>query len=1385
DPQVLDKIKAAAPELAAIIIEPIQPNAPHRQHRALFHAIREITQANEVAMIFDEMITGFRVAPRGAQQWFEVEVDLIAYGKIISGGLPMAAVAGKARFMDAFDGGQWTYGDDSYPEAGVTFFGGTFVKHPLSLAAAYAALKAIEEGGQAMYDQLNLKTAHFAERLKTLFVQKRVPLQLLSTASVIAIKIVDKHPLSRLFFYYLRLKGIHIKEKAALLSTAHTAADLERTYQAMEESIDAMLEAGFFLPLPAGTSVENIIVYPPGLKNGWDTSEAAPPVHEKKNIPLTEGQKEVWIEQRLGDEAAAAYNLSSNIRLQGALNVAHLQLALQQLVDRHEALRTVFDQDQPVQHIRSEWTMDFPVIDLSNYPAAEQQQQLAQLCEEEAIQPLPIFTGPPFRACIVKISGREHHLLMTAHHGIADGWSCGVLVRDLSQLYTAILRQTAVDLPHPKQISAYALEHDAERLGEERMAARDYWVNQFADNIPVLELPTDRSRPPLKTYAAQCEKISIDADLFHAIKTLAAEEGSTLFVLLYAAFQTFLHRLSGQDDFVLGLVAAGQSIAGNEHLVTHGVSLLPLRMRLEPTQPFSDHLKAVRGQILDAFEHQNYTLGALVKALNLPRDLSRQPIMSVLFNMDSPIGTLVFDALEVEQSAIPRKYETFDIFINIKPTRTGLEVEWTYNIDLFDRATIQRRLLEFKTLLHSMVDNVQTPLARLHILPAIERRLILEEWNDTKTPYQDDICIHELFAEQATRTPDDIAVECDDRQLTYRTLEEAANRLAHLLVERGVKRGDFVAIYLDRSVDLVTGLLAILKAGGIYVPLDPANPRERLEVIIEDAASEILLTQQKMLDDLPTTAKSIIVLEAEEERLAQLPTTAPVLEQDSRDMAYVIYTSGSTGRPKGIVIPHHAVIDHHFAMIAATGIDEKEVILSVASVSFDPSVQDFFLPLFIGARVVIATEAEKVDGFLLQERIDQSDITFLQATPATWRMLMMANWKGSPKLKMMSVGEALTNEFAQQLLQKGKCLWNAYGPSETTIYTTVKKIERRTLTEQTVKGYATIGFPINNVQVYILDAYQQIVPIGVVGELYVGGVGLAPNGYLKRPELNRTKFVADSFHPGETLYRSGDLGRFLPDGDIEFMGRVDHQVKVRGFRIELGEIESLLSQYPGIVENLVVVREDQPDNKRIVAYVILAAHRTLEPHAIKRYLKAKLPEYMVPSAFVAIEQFPLTSTLKIDRKRLPIPDYSRDDLEIGFLAPRTDTEKGLAQLWSELLGIQELGINDNFFELGGHSLIAVNMMARIEKQFDRKLPLSSLLENATIRRLAELLDQKTEPIQYNSLIAIKASGRKVPIYLVHGAGLHVLLFQTLADHMDAEQPIYALQARGLNGEATP
>ncbi len=1390
DPEVLDKITTHAHELAAVLIEPIQPNNPIHQPHDLLKAIRKLTTEQDIALIFDEMITGFRVGLRGAQGWYDIEADIVCYGKIISGGLPMAAVAGKAKYLDVFDGGMWQFGDDSVPEVGVTFFGGTFVRHPLSLATAYAALSEIKRQGQPMYDALNAKTARFAERIRDLFVAAKVPMKVLSTASIIAFKPTDNNPFTKLFFYYLQLNGIHIAEKAALLSVAHTQEDLDFTYSMIEDTIRSMQTADFFPITLREVADESQIIYPP-LSNSLSLSEQ---MLEKKNIPLTEGQKEIWIEQQINDAAAAAYNLSSDFVLSGKLNVEALEIALDQLVQRHEALRTVFNKDTATQQVFPELELKLIFHDFSKLPESQKKESLKKLKSEEVEIPLDLFGGPLCRFVLVCINEVKYHLLMTVHHGIADGWSCGILAHDLAALYTAVCQGRKADLPVAKQISAYAIEQAKHLQTESAKETENYWINEFKGEIPVLDLPTDWARPRIKTYACDLEKISLGEDLYRDLKQTAAANGTTFFFLMYTAFHTYLHRLTGQEDLVLGLVAAGQTISENQNLVTHGVNLLPVRVSAEKNTPFSQHLKNVRGKILDAFEYQNYTLGSLVKKLELVRDASRQPLISVLFNMDAEGKALQFADLEVVVQPIPRHYETFDMFINVKPIGDNCEFELIYNTDLFAQQTIKNRLAEFRTLLQSIVSSPSELIGKLGILPDTEKHILLNEWNDTFADFPDNVSLHHLIEQQTERTPDSIAVEYKNKKLSYRQLNNSVNNLAHYLLTQQVKKGDFVGVFTERSADLIIELLAVMKVGGIYVPLDPSNPQDRLKTIIEDAQAGVIISDSKMLNRLPHTDARIILYDQIQPELEQQSSKNPICDVLANDLVYVIYTSGSTGKPKGVVIPHYAVIDHHFAMAERIGISNKDTFFSVATVSFDPSVMDFFLPLMLGAKVIIAEQEAVTDAFLLKKRLEDCQPTLMQATPATWRMLLTTAWQAKPNLKILTGGEGLSEDLASALLSRSEAVWNIYGPTETTIWSTAKKVSAQ---HPYHTDYEAVGRPLNNVKIYILDEYLQPVPIGFAGEVYVGGVGVAPGGYFKRDELSQEKFIpfpehlrSDHVknHPlhSSNLYRTGDIARYLPTGDLEYLRRSDGQVKIRGFRIELGEIESAVSQLSSIAQAVVIVREDQKNNKTLAAYVILNKGYLLDTVSLKKQLSIRLPEYMIPTSFTEMQSFPLTATLKINRSQLPTPDFSVVNTAVEYLAPSTPLEMEITEIWCEVLNLTRIGVHDSFFDLGGHSLLAVSLMSRIEKKIGKRLPLSVLLENATIHSLSNLLeDEKKTKQTWNSLVPVRSTGTKEPIYIVHGAGLHVMLFRTLAEHIGDDRPVYALQAQGLSGEAEP
>ena len=1380
DPNVLQIIEENADDLAGIIIEPIQPNNPCFQPRELIHQIRDLTEKLDIAMIFDEMITGFRIAPGGAQEWYDVEVDLMAYGKIISGGLPMAALAGKAKYLNAFDGGQWEFGDDSTPPADVTFFGGTFVKHPLSLAASLAALTAIKEGGEKMYAKLNARAEKFARDFAALVDRTKAPLQILSTASIICIKPVDDNPFVPLFFNYCALKGVHIKSKALLLTLAHSDEDLNKTLTVFEEVIGEMQTAGFF-PITVQERVPDhkIISVPKQNK-----SRASAIEQEAITLPLTPGQKEVWIEQRLSDEAAAAYNLAGKIELKGSVDYKLLQDAVNYIVQRHAALRVRFDFETPTQTIAPKLDIPIAYMDFSDFTGEEQERKIEAVCQEESSLPFDLFKGPLIRFRLIKKSAAAFLLIMNTHHGVADGWSCGIVANELSQVYSALAKDKKPTLAPAKSYIEFIQEEAAFLSSEEYQENKQYWINIFKEKIPVLEFPQDAPRPVIKTYTAALEKIHLEEQLLQDLKAVAAKEGTTLFILLYNAFRIFISRLSGQDDFVLGLVAAAQTISGNENLVTHGVSLLPVRNTVDPGTTFSEDLKKTRDLVLDAFDHQRFTLGSLVQELNIKRDPSRQPIISFLFNMDAEGEALDFAGIPALVKPIQRKYETFDTFINVKSVGKGIDFEWIYNTDLFNEKTIRFRLKSFKELLFAIIENPQSPLNRMNLISAEEKSFIKLFESEKVNRDKRKTFLH-YFSKTLLQKTSETALQIGGSVLSYQELEEYSNRLAHRLAENGVAKGDHIGIYFERSMEMIIALLATWKVGGVYVPIDPVNPQARCQLLLEDVQADYLLTHIALGNRQPEGIWRTIWLDGPKADWKEAPSDNISVELDGNDPAYVIYTSGSTGKPKSVRIPHHALIDHHLSMQEAIGISENDHVLSVASIAFDPSVQDYFLPLMIGAKVTIATREEQLDGRLLSSLINKYKITLMQATPATWRMLLLAGWQGSELLTILSGGEGLNRTFADTLLQKCQRLFNIYGPTETTIWSTVHQViavDRL----PTVSGFEPVGKPITNVQLYLLDDELQEVPIGVTGELYVGGAGVAPSGYLNQPDLTAYHFVQNPLNDQEIIYRTGDLARYLLNGDLEFLGRKDGQVKIRGHRIEIGEIEAYLSKYDVIKENVVVAKKNPAGEKSLVAYVTLSNGKPLDINEAKKYLQRELPAYMIPQLFVTLPDFPLTNTLKVDRKKLPEPNWELSQRKTKEqVIPVSETEKILYEIWTSILNINSLSITEDFFELGGHSLIAVDMMARIEDKVGKRLPLSALLENPTIQQLATLIEGQKGMEYTRSMVPIRPKGTKPPIYLVHGAGLHVLMYQTLADHMCPEQPIFGFQARGLYGEAEP
>ncbi|RYU91300.1 non-ribosomal peptide synthetase [Mucilaginibacter terrigena] len=1100
--------------------------------------------------------------------------------------------------------------------------------------------------------------------------------------------------------------------------------------------------------------------------------------------PATEPQTEIWTSCLIGgNDANCAYNDSASIVLTGTFDKDAMMKALQALSDRHEALRTVFSADGANIIVYNNPEINVEYHDLSLQDDEQNKLFIKNYNRQLAITPLDLVNGPLYKAAILKLSYDEHYVVLLMHHIVCDGWSVGIIMQDLSKLYSAFAQNETPNLPPAPQFSRYAIEEIEASRGAEHQATEKYWVDQYIGSNHLLDLPTDNPRPSPRTYKSNRADFSLDAALVNDLKLLARKAGSSFVTTVMVSFEVFLHQLTGQDEIIIGLPAAGQSATGNFGLVGHCVNLLPLRSFLKGDQSFVDYLKARKSEVLDAYDHQQYTFGSLLKKLSIPRDPSRLPLVPVVFNidigMDEGIG---FHNLKHRYINNPREYETFEIFLNITDHKGTLTLEWSYNTQLFGLATISRFMDEFEHMLREVVKAPDTLIGKIPVMNAAEIQQQLDKWNDTKVDYPKEKPLHQVISETASLYPNSITLKFKNEELTYTQLNQKANQLAAVLIENGVRVNDKVALSLDRSAELVVALLAIIKAGATYIPLDPAFPINRINYMLEDSAAVVLLTSETYKGKYESGAEEII-LDDIWPGLNSYPTTDPDVKVTGEDLIYILYTSGSTGQPKGVQIKHHNVVNFLYSMQKQPGLAAADKLLAVTTISFDIAGLELWLPLITGAQIVLADAATAKDGNALLDIIRKEKITVMQATPYTWRIMLEAGWD-KEKIKVICGGEALPMDLAQRILERSASLWNVYGPTETTIWSTLKEITAN-------DGFISIGKPIDNTFIYILDQFQNPLVPGAAGEIYIAGEGVA-KGYLNQPELTAEKFVPDPFsdEPGAKMYRTGDLGSFTPDGDLMYLSRIDAQVKIRGYRIETGEIEFNLAKEETIKQAVVIARADKNGVDKLVAYIILkegvqqAEDNTGLIQEWRTNLRASVPDYMVPDNFVVIDAMPMTPNGKVDKKALAAQDIATVETT-RFIAPRTDVEKLVADIWTELLGIEQVGIHDNFFELGGHSLIAVQVMARIEKETGKRLPLAILFENSTVEKLSLMLEMDGKSITWDSLVPIKPNGTKVPIYIVHGAGLNVLLFNTLAKHMDADQPVYGLQAKGLNGVDEP
>jgi amino acid adenylation domain-containing protein/non-ribosomal peptide synthase protein (TIGR01720 family) len=1047
------------------------------------------------------------------------------------------------------------------------------------------------------------------------------------------------------------------------------------------------------------------------------------PVPRDNTLPLSYAQQRLWFLEQL-EPGRAVYNLPLAWRFSGDLNVSALEQSLHAMVRRHEILRTAFPSVDglPVQAIAPDLALPLLVVDLSTSLETDREAAIQRLAIEETQRPFDLVHGPLMRATLLCLSDADHVLLLTLHHMIFDGWSAEVFWRELMTLYSAMCTGHPISLPAlPLQYADFAF-WQRQWLQEEALQAQlAYWRQQLGDILPVLQLPTDRPRPPVQTFQGRRQALGFPAILTAALKALSQQEGVTLFMMLVAAFLTLLYRYTGQTDLVVGTPMAGRTRLVTESLLGFFVNTLVLRADLSGNPRFRELLGRVREVTLGAYDHQDLPFEKLVEALQPMRDLSRNPLVQVIVALQpSPPPVTDLPGLAVRPITVDCGTAKFELTLSFQDTEQGLLATVEYNTDLFDHTTITRMLGHFQTLLEGIIADPEQRLADLPLLTAAERQQLLVEWNNTPADYPHDTCIHELFEAQMEQMPAAVAVVCNSQQLTYSALNQRANQLAHYLRTLGVGPEVCVGLCVERSLEMVVGLLGILKAGGAYVPLDPAYPLERLASMVADAQVAVLVTQQQYIAALPTQGVQVACLETDWECIAEQSEANPASGVIPENLAYVMYTSGSTGTPKGVMVEHREMLAflHGFEHVAPGG--EVCSGTAVCPFSFDVSVWECFSMLCFGRTLHIIlpevlTAPEQFAHYLVHHRITSAYI------PPS----LLADVAGCLEqqheriaLTRLLVGvEPINQGILQRFrdLSEHMRIVNGYGPTETTVCATLFRFHTATEPDRRTP----IGTGVHGDEVYLLDDNLQPVPIGIPGELHIGGVGLA-RGYINHPELTAEKFMPHPFSEvqGARLYKTGDLARYLPDGNLEFLGRRDQQVKIRGYRIELEEIEAALRQHPAVRETVVLTREDERlGDKRLVTYLVANQEPAPTPHALRSFLKQKLPEYMVPSAFVVLKALPLTSNGKIDRQALPGPDPMQSPCAATFAAPRTPEESALAGIWAAVLGLEQVGIHDNFFELGGDSIRSMQIVARANRAGLRLIP-KQLFQHQTIAELS-------------------------------------------------------------------
>lgn len=1111
----------------------------------------------------------------------------------------------------------------------------------------------------------------------------------------------------------------------------------------------------------------------------------------------TEQQLEILTACALGGEDVnRAFNQSITLHLTGKLSPEVLLDSLRKLIERNQALRTVFSITEKKYIVCSSIPVKPVIVNTESEEALEA--ALAKGRHADAIYSFNLAEGPLFRVSVFSHKDK-HHLLLTLHHVVCDGWTLGLIIRELGELYSGMLSGDPKQNTVAQKYTDYSA--DVFRFYRENSYSdmKKFWIDTLKDYKPASALPYDHPRTGVLTYKSNHISYAIDSNVFRQVRSFAKEKETSVLITMASVFEVLRYKISGQKRFVTGIPTADQSSSGYDKLMGHCVNMLPVLCEIDGKQTFTDYLATRKKAYNTAFENRRVTFGSILKTLVIDRNPAAEPLIPVTFNIDRPLMEGVhFEGLEVEMTINVREYSSFEMIMNISRRDDDLVIECSYNSALFEDAGVLNFLKQYEYLAEQICHSDLTAIDSIPLYNIGQLTEQYKKWNDTACPHNTDKTIIQHFEKVSAEFPGETAIQFNDQKITYGELNSRVNRLCAYLRNAGLKQGDFAGVMIERSAEMVISLLAVMKSGAAYIPIDPAFPADRINYMLQDSGAELLLLEGE--NRVPVSGNyNIIDISAAKAGIESMSGENPEIAAGVKDLAYLIYTSGSTGLPKGVMLEHASLSNLLISMQRRPGLKRGDKLLAVTTVSFDIAGLELYLPLISGACLVLADNETCKDGERLLDIIKKNKISMMQATPSTYKLMLSGNWPEKTDITLLCGGEALSRELAQKLIPRCKALWNMYGPTETCIWSAVKEIKAG-------DEVISIGRPIDNTGIFILDKHDMLLPPDTAGEICISGAGLA-RAYLNRPELTEEKFTGHPYEKDQRIYHTGDLGKLSSEGELFCLGRNDQQIKVRGFRIETGEIEFNVSRLEGVDEAVVIPGKWNADDVRLTCFVKKKdqGHSTFnqsgnfaavskETEKIWRNELSKvLPEYMLPAYFIETGSFPLTANGKTDRKQLEnlnIPGLlsklnSAD--EQGNLIEKSENSEAvhsIKEIWEETLGVSNAGINDNFFESGGHSLIGIELMHKIETRLGIKLPLSSLFSQPSISGLAQMIVSQEKPV-WKYLVEIKPTGNKIPLYLVHGAGLEVLVFQDLIKYIDKEQPVIAIQAIGLNDDDFP